>query len=138
MSFRNDRFNEAMLSTDQFASTFDDPSEIAAFSDNGAGVDRLVNAIDRTDPSEVLTNLYTQKLHTAEMRLFRAGLIHLAPTLRLIAKYRGNRQESIWCIKKSNKVSRSTAKHLYFSHRKNLLKFFSPNKIRGSVEVRSV
>ena len=137
MSFRNDRFNEAMLSTDQFASTFDDPSEIAAFSDNGAGVDRLVNAIDCTEPPEKPPSLYTRKLEAAVKRLTRANLDYLVPTLRLIAQNRSNRQESIWFIQKSNKVSRSTAKHLYFGHRKNLLKFFSTNKIRGSVEVHS-
>ena len=121
---RSERFSDRMLSMDQFASKFDDPSEIAAFSDNGTQVERLIDAIDRTEPPLAPPNLYTQKLHTAEMRLYRAGLGHLVPTLRLIVKNRGNRQESIGCLQKSHRVSWRGAERLYFSQRKKLLNFF--------------
>ena len=124
MSFRNDRFNEAMCSMEELLSQFPDPSRIVTFSDKGEEVERLIDAIDRTEPPLAPPNLYTQKLHTAEMRLYRAGLGHLVPTLRLIVKNRGNRQESIGCLQKSQKTSWETAKHLYFSHREKILKFF--------------
>ena len=121
---RNERFNARMLSMDQFASKFGDSSKIAAFSDKGAGVERLIDAIDHTEPPLAPPNLYSQKLHTAEMRLYRAGLDYLTTTLRLIAKYRVNRQEAIWVIKKRNRASWKVAEWLYYSHRKKLLNFF--------------
>ena len=38
------RFNAAMLSLDNLVDSFDDPSKIAALSDNGRGADALVDA----------------------------------------------------------------------------------------------
>ena len=121
---RSERFSDAMHSLDLKTAGMRDSSKATFLSDHGEGVERMVNAIDHIDPSEALTNLYTQKLHTAEMRLYRAWLGHLVPTLRLIAKYRGNRQEAIWCIQKSHRIPRISAEVLYFSHRKKLLNFF--------------
>ena len=121
---RNERFNARMLSMDQFASKFGDSSKIATFSDKGAGVERLIDAIDHTEPPEKPTTLYTRRLEAAVKRLTRANLGYLVPTLRLIAKNHGNRQESIWVIKKRNRASWKVAEWLYYSHRKKLLNFF--------------
>ena len=46
MSTRNDRFNRSMRSLDEFTASFDDPTKIAAFSDKGQGVERMLDEID--------------------------------------------------------------------------------------------
>ena len=135
MSTRNDRFNRSMRSLDEFTASFDDPTKIAAFSDRGQGVERMLDEIDdalgrrklgrrascpsetlgrrASCPSENATTLpetatgetpvapepivqVAQKLHKAEMRLYRAGLGYLVKVLRLIVKNGNNRKESIW------------------------------------------
>ena len=50
---------------------------------------------------ETLAAQKARKLHAAEMRLYRAGLDFLVPTLRLIALNGNNRKESIWSMTKS-------------------------------------
>ena len=98
MSFRSDRFNGSMRSLDAFVGSFDDPSKIAALSDRGAGVERMLDEIDHPEGPDDGTTAGKRKrrLHAAEMRLHRAGLGHLVPVLRLIARNGSDRKESIW------------------------------------------
>ena len=95
MSTRNDRFNASMRSLDEFTGSFDDPTKIAAFSDMGQGVERMLDEIDPVPIAPV-----APELHKAEMRLYRAGLGYLVKVLRLIVKKRNNRKESIWELAK--------------------------------------
>lgn len=105
MTYRNQKFNESMLSLDEFTESFEDPSKIAALSDKGEGVRRMLEQIeptaDVTPDDETLAAQRARLLHAAEMRLYRAGLGYLVPTLRLIAANVNNRKESIWSMTKS-------------------------------------
>jgi len=101
MNTRNDRFNRRMRSYDEYVDTFTDPSKIRALSDQGLGIKRICDAIDGEEPEEqepTPTDETTQgrKLNAARMRLERAELGYLVPTLMLIVKNRKNRKESIW------------------------------------------
>ena len=125
MSTRNDRFNRSMVSLEEFVRSFEDPSKIAAFSDGGKGVERIVgmngkdarspeiqrNGQDARCPSESRR----AKLRAAIMRLRRANRGYLVPVLRLIVR-NGNRREL-----SLEKMPRRT----YFRHRDELLRFFS-------------
>ena len=113
MSTRNDRFNRSMVSLEEFVRSFEDPSKIAAFSDGGKGVERIVgmNGKDARFPSESRR----AKLRAAVMRLRRANRGYLVPVLRLIVR-NGNRREL-----SLEKMPRRT----YFRHRDELLRFFS-------------
>ena len=145
MSTRNERFNASMRSLDEFTASFEDPTKITALSDNGQGVERMLDEIDRTETTGFSTgrtgvlpvqlendNIQVQnvrdarspeKLHRAEMRLYRAGLDNLVRVLRLIVKNGKNRKESIGELARSSR-SPKAAERLYFSHREKILKFF--------------
>ena len=99
-------------------------SKATFLSDGGAGVERMVNAIDQYEPSDALAKFHARKLHAAEMRLYRAGLGYLVPILRLIAKNRDNRKASIARLQKRHAASWNAAKRLYFSRLKILSNFF--------------
>ena len=113
MSTRNDRFNRNMQSLEEFVESFEDPSKIAAFSDKGKWVERIVdmNGQDARCPSESRQ----AKLRAAVMRLRRAGRGYLVPVLRLIVRNENRRELSL------EKMPRRT----YFRHRDELLRFFS-------------
>ena len=113
MSTRNDRFNRNMQSLEEFVESFEDPSKIAAFSDKGKWVERIVdmNGQDARCPSESRQ----AKLRAAVMRLRRAGRGYLVPVLRLIVRNVNRRELSL------EKMPRRT----YFRHRDELLRFFS-------------
>ena len=113
MSTRNDRFNRNMQSLEEFVESFEDPSRIAAFSDKGKWVERIVdmNGQDARCPSESRQ----AKLRAAVMRLRRAGRGYLVPVLRLIVRNVNRRELSL------EKMPRRT----YFRHRDELLRFFS-------------
>ena len=100
MSSRNDRLFASMASLDEFVASFEDPTKIATLSDGGAGVERMLDAIDgpneEEDGDDEPLVARQRKLHAAEMRLYRAGLGHLVPALRLIVRNGNNRKESIW------------------------------------------
>lgn len=101
MSTRNDRFNKSMRSLDAFVGSFRDPSKIAALTDRGAGVERMLDEIDppldeNDTRSGKTLSAREMKLHTAKKKLYRAGLAYLIPVLVLIARNGTNRKESIW------------------------------------------
>ena len=101
MSTRNDRFNKSMRSLDAFVGSFRDPSKIAALTDRGAGVERMLDEID--PPPEISRSEVNRqrKFNAARMKLIRSGLGHLLPVLRLIVKNGNNRKESIWELTRS-------------------------------------
>ena len=125
MSSRNDRFNKNMKSLEEFIEAFEDPSKIAAFSDGGTGVERIVsmNGQDARSPEARRNGQdarrprdpWQAKLQAAIMRLRRANRDYLIPVLRLIVKYGSARFLSL------EKIPRAQ----YFRHRNELLRFFS-------------
>jgi len=131
MSFRNDRFNQKMLSID--TSTID-MDKNRNFSDEGLGVNRVLDAIDYGDKAETegekrIGAEFRHKLRKAKSRLKKAGKGHLIRVLLLIVKNIENRQESIFEIatsKKSYKSSKTwnAARKMYFEHRFLLFEFF--------------
>ena len=115
MSTRNDRFNKNMQSLEEFIESFEDPSKIAAFSDEGTGVPPVrYGACDGQD-AHCPRDPWQAKLHAAIMRLRRADRGYLIPVLRLIVKYGAARFLSL------EKIPRAQ----YFRHRNELLRFFS-------------
>ena len=119
MSRRSERFSQRMCSLDAFAAAFDDPSKIAAFSDGGAGVEQMTDALDYDPVAEqadeqTRTEAFWQLYAGAVLRLVVADKLHLLPTLDLIIRNGGNREESL------EKMPRAT----YFRHRDALLDFF--------------
>lgn len=55
MSTRNDRFNRSMRSLDELTASFKDPSKAEVFSDKGQGVERMLDEIDKTEGTGVIT-----------------------------------------------------------------------------------
>ena len=135
MNYRNARLANGFLSLDKLAGEVD-LEKARIVSDGGAGVERLVEEIDRLggrgvgaaeaarfdggakeaarfDGGEAQER--RRKLRTAIGRLRRAGRGYLVPVLRLIVKNGSERNRSL------EKISRAS----YFRHRDELLRFFS-------------
>ena len=111
MSYRSEKFNGAMSSLDTFIGRFEDPSKIAALSDRGKSVRRM---LDEVEPPTDDSPDHDQELAGAVLRLVVSGKEHLVETLLLIAENGDNREESF------GKMPRAT----YFRHRDMLLDFF--------------
>ena len=111
MTFRNERFNASLISLDEFMDGFDDPTEIASFTDYGEGVERMLEQIEPTHDTSPDPD---QELAGAILRLIVAGKDYLVPTLLLIAENLDNREKSF------QQMSRRS----YFRHRDELLDFF--------------
>ena len=111
MTFRNERLNASMVSLDEFTEGFEDLSKIAAFTDRGQGVGRLLEQIEPTPDTSPDPG---QEFAGAVLRLIVAGKDHLVPTLLLIAENGDKRWDSMLSI----------ARATYFRHRDALLKFF--------------
>ena len=111
MTFRNERFNASLISLDEFMDGFDDPTEIASFTDCGEGVERMLEQIE---PTPDTSSDPDQELAGAILRLIVAGKDYLVPTLILIAENGSEREKSM------QQVPRRT----YFLHRKMLISFF--------------
>lgn len=120
MSYRNDRFNRAMLSFDAFTAERGDASKIAAFSDQGQGVERTLEQIE---PKSDDGHSPEQELAGAILRLVITGNGRLAETLLLIAGNGNNRQTSINRLAADSK-SLNAARKKYFSHRDRLISLF--------------
>ena len=125
MNYRNARLASGFLSLDRLAGEVD-LEKARIVSDGGAGVERLVEEIDRNggrgvgaaeaarfDGGEAQER--RRKLRAAIGRLRRAGRGYLVPVLRLIVKNGSERNRSL------EKISRAS----YFRHRDELLRFFS-------------
>ena len=111
MTYRNERFNASLISIDEFMDRFDDPTEIASFTDRGEGVGRMLEQIEPTPDASPDPD---QELAGAILRLIVAGKDYLMPTLLLIAENRDNREKSF----------RHMPRRSYFRHRDELLDFF--------------
>jgi len=102
MSYRSEKFNARMRSLDTMVGGRD-ASKWPLMSDKGAGVERMLDAIDGPDPErekaeDAVEKSRKAKYNAARKRLNRAGLGYLVPTLALIVNNGTNRQESIWTM----------------------------------------
>lgn len=104
MSYRSDRFNESMHSLEMSLGDID-ISKAEIFSDRGAGVERMIDAIDfdeneARELERIEDEAREQSLRNAIGALVAAGLGHTAPTLLAIVNNVNNREASI-CEMKS-------------------------------------
>ena len=97
-SNRRSGFWEDYLSLDytEFGEEDDDASEPAWRSDNGEGVERMLDAIDNTE------NYYERRAKAAR-EFVRRNAPRLLPVLNLILKNGSNRKESIWSMLKKRR-----------------------------------
>ena len=149
MSYRNGRLANGFLSLDRLGEEID-LVKSRVVSDEGLGVARMVAAIDlsggyadtrvreRDGTTEVVDSEdggaamarearafaanRLRRFHAAEMKLRRAGLGYLLPTLALICKNGRYRNESIREIAARRNISFGAAKARYFAHREILCK----------------
>ena len=144
MSYRNARLANGFLSLDRLGEEID-LVKSRVVSDEGLGVARIVAAIDlsggyadtrvreRDGTTEVVDSEdggsamareanRLRRFHAAEMKLRRAGLGYLLPTLALICKNGRYRNESIREIAARRNISFGAAKARYFAHREILCK----------------
>ena len=129
MTYRNAMFNKSMLSLDAFEEDVEDLSKAKFLSDNGSGVNRLVEALDASEEDEACRGLRSalecaRALHTAEQRLRRAGLSAAIPVLRLICQNRAHRGRSIDALARRSGIAKNSARLRYFKSRSALLRFF--------------
>lgn len=118
MSYRGDRFNKRMLSTNLAENTID-PTKNRHLSDFSLGVERLLRALDYDDAREVddWRAEIGQKQASAVgaiLRLVWSEKLHLVRPLLLIFEHRDNLEATL------KKIKRST----YFRVRNQLLDFF--------------
>ena len=134
MSYRNARLANGFLSLDKLAKELD-LVKSRRVSDSGAGVERIVRFIDCSDCSidgrpkwlleeEATATKRQRKFHAAEMKLHRAGLGYLVPTLALICRNGKYRDESMREFAARQNLGWEAAKRLYFSHREKIGKIF--------------
>ena len=142
MSYRNARLANGFLSLDRLGEEID-LIKSRVVSDEGLGVARMVATIDlsggyadtrvreRDGTTEVVDSEdggaarafaanRLRRFHAAEMKLRRAGLGYLLPTLALICKNGRYRNESIREIAARRNISFGAAKARYFAHREIL------------------
>lgn len=118
MSYRGDRFNRRMLSTNLTELKID-PAKNKHLGDAGLGVERLLDALDFDDQRERKAwSGETGQLHAsavgAVLRLVFAGKPHLVKPLLLIFENENDLESSLKKMKKSS----------YFWARNQLLEFF--------------
>ena len=134
MNYRNARLANGFLSLDKLAEELD-LVKSRTVSDGGAGAERIVRFIDCSDCSidgrpkwlveeEAAATERQRKFHAAEMKLHRARLGYLVPTLALICRNGRYRDESIREIAARQNLGWEAAKRLYFSHREKIGKIF--------------
>ena len=142
MNYRNARLANGFLSFDKLAGEVD-LEKARIVSDGGAGVERLVEEIDRLGGREVGAKEAARfdggreggsydgedrerrrKFHAAETKLRRLGLGYLVSTLALICKNGKDREESIREIASRRHLCREAAKARYFAHREKIEKIF--------------
>ena len=129
MSYRNDRFANGCLSLDLL---FDDrmSDKSRSLSDGGAGVARLVTAIDY-DPSEAEGEEATARTRhericgAVRQRFRRAGMGYLMPTFLLICRNGPHRNESIAEIARRRNLPLHVAKARYFVHRRKIIRLLT-------------
>ncbi len=108
-----------MRSLDKLINKFGESTKIRALSDKGAGASRMYKALDTTPESiereeAKYQNERRKRLHAAEVRLYRAKLGYLVPTLRLIVQNGENRKESIWILMNAiKKRGKQLSEHIF-------------------------
>ena len=111
------RFEASHQSLDRLNDSFDDPSKAAAFSDGGAGAERIV-----ADCAGGLA--YCRACVKRAMNRLR-NRPELRRTLRLVIKHWPRREDAIWEILASRRCPTwDAARKQYFAHLEKLLKFF--------------
>lgn len=126
---RNEKLAANMTSIEcEFAGIEHDKT--AAFSDGGAGVERLVNALDFDHPlvrRAILADIakleaeLKERFENAVNKLILNGLHFSIPTLLKIMRNRGNRQASIREMMAEEGIGYHAAEAKYFRHRNALL-----------------
>ena len=139
MSFRNERFNRSCLSLDKFAESIA-PAKSRIVSDRGAGAERIFRAVDHEDEQEAereieLENRCFVMLLLAEWLLDLCGKDRLIPVLEQVVMNGSNRKESISWLSMTWHVKKHVARVMYHQGVRDLLTFFSPNKIKGETQV---
>jgi len=130
MSWRNDRFNQAMFSLDALCEGRD-ISKWPALSDGGAGArtvrEGLRSRLRNASAWQARSTEREQRLFEAEIRLVEAGKGRLIPVLRLIAKNGNDFHASIEELARTCK-NLNSARKKYFEHRGLLMRFFGAQK----------
>ena len=113
------KLEASMLSLDRLFDSFEDPSKAAAFSDGGAGEERMVAECDGDSSPE----RYRACVKRAMNRLRNRP--ELQKTLRLVVKNGNRREDSMWEILASGRCPTwDAAKTLYWTHLKKMLRIF--------------
>lgn len=120
-TYRNNRFNLSMHSLEWKLEGVD-ASKASFVSDQGAGVERMLDQLDYDRASAVKAERLEDErrvsaLDAAKIALASRGYAYLIETLDLIVKNKNNRAESF------KKIPKST----YMRHLKLLLEFFGEN-----------
>ena len=112
-------FEASHQSFDRLFDTFEDPSKAAAFSDGGAGSERIVADCDGDGSPAYYRMCVKRALNRLRNRP------ELQKTLRLVVKNGNRREDSMWEILASGRSPTwDAAKTLYWTHLKKMLKVF--------------
>ncbi len=112
-------FEASHLSLDRRFDTFEDPSKAAAFSDGGAGAERIVAESDGDGSPAYYRSCVKRAMNRLRNRP------ELQKTLRLVVKNGNRREDSMWEILASGRSHTwEAAKTLYWTHLKKMLKIF--------------
>lgn len=100
MSYRSERFNNAMHSLDMKTAA-KDLSKMSFFSDEGRGAKLIYTQLDQTpetiqEEEDRYWQEREQKIKNAIVALIAAGYGYTAPTLLMIIENENNREETIW------------------------------------------
>ena len=113
------KLEASMLSLDRLFDSFEDPSKAAAFSDGGAGEERMVAECDGDASPEYYRACVKRALNRLRNRP------ELQKTLRLVVKNGNRREDSMWEILASGRSHTwEAAKTLYWTHLKKMLRIF--------------
>ncbi len=116
-----------ILSLERLLDEFDDPSEIAAFTDNYVGVDRVLATCDGEDTLGYYQNCARRALYRVRDRP------NLCFTLKLVIKNGSRREDSIWAILEAGiSPNWDAARKRYFYDVEKLLKIFCGQCLQGS------
>lgn len=124
---RQRMFESRMLSLDKIKNEFEDPSKIAAFTDGGAGAERVVAEND----GDGSLAYYRKCVKSAMNRLRKKPKLRYI--LRLVIKNGVRRGDSIAAILASRRSrTLDAARKLYFAHLEILLNIFCGQCLQGS------
>ena len=139
MSFRNERFNSSCLPLDKLAESID-LAKSRIFSDRGASAERIFRDVDHEDEQEAESEIEVENrcfvmLLLDECLLDLCGEDRLIPVLEQVVMNGSNRKESIWRLSRAWRVKKHVARVMYHKGVRDLLTFFSPNKIKDETQI---